>query len=95
MKRTLILLSLWMLCQLGYVLASIVNLFAIFLYPKMAWRIMIASDRLVNASLIGDDRETVSSRSYRGSLNKIFIWCVLCKVLDKLQKDHCKNSEGI
>lgn len=94
-KSTLILLALWVLSVLGCFLTCIVAFIAIFIYPRLAWRILVASDRLVNAAVGGDDRETLSSRSYRGSLRGIVIWCVLCKVLDKFQKDHCKKSEGI
>jgi hypothetical protein len=80
---------------LGYVLISIVSFFAIFLSPQLAWRIFIAADRAVNAALGGCNRETLSSRSYRGSLRNVKGWCILCKILDAFQKDHCKNSEGI
>jgi hypothetical protein len=95
MKRTLILLSLWLMCQLGYVLTSVISLFAIFTKPDIAWRVLLASDRLINSAIGGDDRETISSRSYRESLKGVLVWCVLCKLLNKIQKDHCERSEGI
>lgn len=55
--------------------------------------ILIAIDQLLNALLLGSPDETISSRMgkyvYRG---RGFIPCVLCKLLDLFEKDHCKNS---
>lgn len=57
-------------------------------------RIMLGADRLANTVFGGSDRETISSRAYRGSQEGKRVWCVLCKILHAIQKDHCKLSEG-
>jgi hypothetical protein len=58
-------------------------------------RIMLASDRLANAVFGGSDRETISSRSYRGQREGVRGWCLLCRLLDLVQKDHCRKADGI
>ncbi len=60
-----------------------------------AWRIALAYDRVGNAATGGKDTETISSRAYRGELEDRPGWCLLCRLLDKIDKDHCKNSDGL
>ena len=67
---------------------------AILLGSSRAARIMLASDRLANSVFGGSDRETISSRSYRGQTEGVRGWCLLCRILDAIDKNHCKNSEG-
>ncbi|AXA94793.1 hypothetical protein DPH57_18575 [Massilia sp. YMA4] len=53
------------------------------------WRIARGYDRMGNAVTGGLDTETVSSRAGRR-------WgCVLCRILDWIEKDYCRKSEGI
>jgi hypothetical protein len=56
--------------------------------------IVLAFDQLVNAATGGDMDETISSRA--GRLRKEWRgWaCLLCWVLDMLDKDHCNKSIG-
>lgn len=67
---------------------------AILLGSRRAPRIMLASDRLANAVFGGSDRETISSRSYRGKNEGVRGWCLLCRLLDAIDKNHCEKSEG-
>jgi hypothetical protein len=68
---------------------------AILIGSPRSYRIILASDRLANATFGGSDRETISSRAYRGSQEGKRIWCLLCKLLHKVQADHCKLSDGV
>jgi hypothetical protein len=53
---------------------------------------LVALDELTNAILLGDPRETISSRADK-AMNEGKRWgCVLCKLLNYLQKDHCQKS---
>ena len=62
-------------------------------YGTRAWNIALAFDRLGNATTGGDGKETISSRA--GKLMAERGWaCYLCKFLDWLKKEHCKNSIG-
>jgi hypothetical protein len=59
-----------------------------------AKNIALGFDRLGNATTGGDGKETISSRANR--LRATTGWaCQLCKFLDWIQKDHCKNSKGV
>lgn len=59
---------------------------------KYLWNIIVSLDQLVNVLWLGDPDETVSSRAAKASARGDRWACVLCKVLDRIQKDHCKNS---
>ena len=55
-------------------------------------RIAVAVDQLFNALFGGDEDETISSRAEKARRKGKRWGCVLCWVLDWLDKDHCKNS---
>ena len=58
-----------------------------------AKNIALGFDRLGNSITGGNGQETISSRA--GRLQAAGGWpCYLCKILDWLQKDHCKDSIG-
>lgn len=60
-----------------------------------AWRIAVGVDQLGNVAANGNEDETISSRAAR-SQEKGERWaCVLCKLLDVLDPDHCKKSRGV
>lgn len=54
--------------------------------------VLTALDRFANAILLGDDRLTISSRAYEASLKGERWGCVLCKLLNRLQPDHCRRA---
>jgi hypothetical protein len=54
--------------------------------------VLISVDQLGNAVLRGDPDETISSRAAKAELRGKKWGCLLCKFLDKLDKDHCKKS---
>ena len=61
---------------------------------KWFWNILIAVDQLGNALLMGDPDETISSRMGKKmrSNSATPIDKGLCKVLDKIDGDHCEES---
>mgnify|MGYP003441953793 len=80
------------LMLLAATLALIHYIYAIFRTPEKALKIAIGYDQLGNVALNGDPRETISSRADKAR-DKNRKWaCVLCKILDRIEKDHCKNS---
>lgn len=93
--RTIVLLGLFLLCQLAHLVASIWMLAAILGGSPRAWRIIVAYDRVGNAATGGQDTETISSRANRGRSEGRRSWCLLCRLLDRLDADHCKRSAGI
>ena len=59
------------------------------------WKVATGIDQTGNASVGGSEDETLSSRAAR-AMDRGDKWgCVLCKLLDYVQKDHCKKSLGI
>lgn len=91
-KRRLLLLALWVLCLWASVMASLWMLFAALLDSPRAWTLAVGYDQLANAAFGGSEDETISSRAYKASLKGQRWGCVLCRFLDWLTKDHCKNS---
>lgn len=55
-------------------------------------RIAIAFDQLLNTLLGGSEDETLSSRAAKARINGKKWGCVLCKVLDSIDKNHCDKS---
>lgn len=92
-----LLLSVFFICG---IVASIIGLvwllFCIVFAPngRHPMSIAIGFDQLVNAATGGNEDETISSRAAR-ERNEGKRWaCILCKFLDKLDKNHCTNSLG-
>jgi hypothetical protein len=57
------------------------------------WNLLIWIDQGVNTVTGGDPDETVSSRAGKyAARGRGWFPCQLCKVLNWIQKDHCKNS---
>lgn len=93
--RIITLLTLFLACQIAHLIASLWMLAAILVGSPRAWRIIVAYDRVGNAATGGVDTETISSRANRGRGEGRRTWCLLCRLLDKLDTDHCKRSAGI
>lgn len=66
---------------------------ALFIYgTQYFWNLLIALDQLLNTIAFGDPRETVSSRADKARMKGKLWGCVLCKLLSKVQKNHCQKS---
>jgi len=83
--------GIWMLCQLAHIVASIWMIVAIVTGSDRAWRIALAYDRVGNAATGGKDTETISSRAARGTSEGNKGWCVLCRLLDLVDPNHCEK----
>jgi len=55
-------------------------------------RVAVAIDQLFNALFGGDEDETISSRAYKAQLDGKRWGCVLCRILNWLDKNHCESS---
>lgn len=57
------------------------------------WNFLIAIDQLLNTMLGGDPDETISSRAGKyAAVQRGWIPCVLCKLLDRIDPNHCAKS---
>lgn len=91
MMRILLILLLPLLA-LASALAGLRYVWAVIANPRRAWRIAVGFDQLANVTANGDEDETISSRAAKAR-NAGRRWgCVLCRVLDRIDKDHCTKS---
>lgn len=88
------LLAIFIVCQLANLLAGAWMLVSILVGSQRAWRLAIAYDQLANAAVGGNEDETISSRANRARGEGRRWGCVLCRLLDRLEKDHCAKSAG-
>ena len=57
------------------------------------WNLWVALDQLFNTILAGDPDETLSSRMGKNIKNGKCVLCKwVCKLLDKIDPDHCFKS---
>lgn len=92
MKNRLVMLVILLACMLASTVACIWMLGCIIVGSQRAWRIALAFDQVLNATSGGDGRETVSSRAGRAELVKRRWGCILCKLLDVIDKNHCFDN---
>lgn len=57
-----------------------------------AMSIIRAFDRLGNAGLSGNDREMLSYRARIGMQAGRRRWCILCRLLDMVDRGHCDRA---
>lgn len=86
------LLGLWLLCQVAGIVASLWMLAAIAAGSPRAWRLAVAYDQLANSAFGGDPDETISSRAGKAARSGRRWGCVLCRLLDRLDPEHCEKS---
>lgn len=94
MKR-IYLVAIWLVCIVAGALAAVQMLWSILVGSPKAWRLAKAFDRVANAATGGNDTETISSRADRAVTEQKRWGCLLCKFLDRFEKDHCKKSSGV
>lgn len=94
MKRTAYAVLIWLACAAGAALALARMLWCAFTNQQKALAIAVAIDRAANTASNGDNRETVSSRANRARTEGSRWGCILCKLLDTLQANHCRDSAG-
>lgn len=95
MKERLVLVLLAPVLTVAPLLTLVRYLWAILTSPRRAWKIAIGYDQLVNVAANGSEDETVSSRAARARDEGRRWGCVLCKVLDWIDPNHCDKSRGI
>lgn len=88
------LLALWALCLLASAYAALRMLYAIGANPERAWAQAVAYDRLANVAANGAANETISSRANRSRSEGRRWGCILCRILDWVRPNHCRDSAG-
>ncbi|MCL2829979.1 MAG: hypothetical protein FWD77_04475 [Betaproteobacteria bacterium] len=82
----------FLFCQLIAGLIALRMAWAICTNPDRAWKLGVAYDRLANAAANDDEAQTVSSRAAKAQKDGKRWGCLLCKVLDWIDPDHCAKS---
>lgn len=59
---------------------------------RYLWNVLIAVDQLGNALAAGDPDETISSRAGKAQRAGRRWGCILCRMLDWFERDHCAKS---
>lgn len=85
-------LFLWCLCVFAALFALAWQLVAAFSPSNRYWRIAIGLDQAANAAAGGSEDMTISTRAARARKEGRRWGCVLCKLLDAVDKDHCERS---
>lgn len=94
-KRVLIGLLIWCACVLADVISLVWMLGALLVDSPRFWRSAIAKDQAANAAVLnGNEDETISSRAARAAARGDRWGCVLCRLLDKFDRDHCRDAAG-
>jgi len=92
MKWRLFMLGIWLLCQVTNLVAAVWMLLAIISGSNRAWLIAKSFDQLGNATTGGSEDELISSRAAKASKRGEKWACVLCKLLHKIDPNHCEKS---
>ena len=62
------------------------------MYAKWGFRVAVALDRFLNVLFGGKDDLTISSQAAIAKHNGRIWGCVLCRLLNLLDKNHCEAS---
>lgn len=62
------------------------------LLKRYFWNLLLALDQFANTLAGGDPDETISSRADKAQRAGKAWGCILCKLLSKIQKNHCQQS---
>lgn len=87
-------LLLWAISSLAAMVSLCLGLVYLVFSPRRFWRVMLAHDQAANAAFGGSEDETISSRAGRAARRGDRWGCVLCKLLDRLDRGHCEKSIG-
>lgn len=93
MKRTAGLFIIWLACLFCAFYAAARMLWCVFFSQAKAWVIAKGFDRTGNAATNGSDREFISTRANRARKEGRRWGCILCRVLDWIDPNHCEKSE--
>jgi hypothetical protein len=91
MKR-LALIVLWLASLLASVLALLFALGQIIAGSPRAIRVFVGADQTLNAAIGGNEDETISSRAGKGAREGIWRYCMLCRLLNLIDPNHCEKS---
>ena len=85
-------LVLLVLCAFAALVALGWMFFAVLGSSTRAWRLAVSFDQLANTAFGGSEDETISSRAGKAARKGKRWGCVLCRLLDWFEPNHCEGS---
>ena len=92
MQRTVILISIWLLCLAGMGLIALRMLYAVWTAPYKAWSIAVSVDDTANVAGNGRLGQTISARAAQSQREGRRWGCILCHWLDLVDRGHCDRA---
>lgn len=92
MKQRAKLVLLWLAAAVAGLFAMAWALLAALAGSPRAVRVAVALDQAANAAIGGSEDETISSRAGKGAMKGVWHWCLLCRVLNWIDPQHCQQS---
>lgn len=94
LKERYTLLTFVPLCVLAAIIGFVWMVVAILYGARgRSWRLVLSYDQVANAAFGGSEDETISSRAGKKRDQNVKWGCILCKLLDFLEKDHCTKAK--
>lgn len=90
----LALIALYPLLVFGLAVTAFRYLACIIGNPAKAWRIALMLDETCNVDANGRVDETISHRAALAKQNGRRWGCILCRILDAIQRGHCGRAMG-
>ncbi|GAB3359101.1 MULTISPECIES: hypothetical protein [Giesbergeria] len=95
LKTRLILLALVLLLLVAEVVWWARYLWSVAFSTRRAWKLALSKDQNANAAFNGSEDETISSRAARARDSNRRWGCILCRLLDAIDHNHCNRSKGV
>jgi hypothetical protein len=92
LKKRIGMFLLAVLCALAAAVGWLWMLAAVLGGSDRAHRLAVSFDQLANTAFGGNEDETISSRAGKAARDGRRWACVLCKLLDWIQPNHCELS---
>lgn len=90
--RKLALIALYPLLVVALAYTALRYLTCILGNPGKAWHVALMIDETANVDANGRVDETISARAAKARNAHRHWGCILCRILDMIQKDHCDHA---
>lgn len=91
-KRMALGFALFLLCAFAALVGLCWMLLAVLGNSDRAWRLAVSFDQLANTAFGGSEDETISSRAGKAARKGKRWGCVLCRLLDWFEPNHCESN---
>lgn len=93
-KTRLVVLLIYPIAMISAIVAAVFIPITALVGSERSWNMLVALDRLGNAATGGQSDQTISDRANTAWHQGKAWGCVLCKILNWIQRNHCQDSAG-